>query len=193
MNSFRQLLSEFKVKIQNLPSSEFQLQIDDKILTLYRMNRNEFNKFYINMKSTKTYSKKLIDYIKEQDSNVSISQLKLFSSCFKSESQFKKLILQKISFIESHMIKQEQTKFLTKDQFYNNIQSSQSADEIIQCFDYINKFHPKEIPQTTYEHEQIIPTLINILNDCIRLQDYASVLDPNFITATNTIIPLNTN
>ncbi|CAL6077450.1 Hypothetical_protein [Hexamita inflata] len=190
MNSFRQLLSEFKVKIQNLPSSEFQLQVDNQTLTLYRMNRDEFNKFYTNMKTTKTYSKKLIDYIKEQDSNVSISQLKLFASCFKSESQFKKLILQKISFIESHMIKQEQTKYLTKEQFYNNIQSNQSADEIIQCFDYINKFHPKEVPLTTYEHEQIIPTLINILNDCIRLQDYASVLDPNFITATNTIIPL---
>ncbi|CAL6037632.1 Hypothetical_protein [Hexamita inflata] len=190
MNSFRQLLSEFKVKIQNLPSSEFQLQVDNQTLTLYRMNRDEFNKFYTNMKTTKTYSKKLIDYIKEQDSNVSISQLKLFASCFKSESQFKKLILQKISFIESHMIKQEQTKYLTKEQFYNNIQSNQSADEIIQCFDYINKFHPKEVPLTTYEHEQIIPTLINILNDCIRLQDYTSVLDPNFITATNTIIPL---
>ncbi|CAL6097181.1 Hypothetical_protein [Hexamita inflata] len=190
MNSFRQLLSEFKVKIQNLPSSEFQLQVDNQTLTLYRMNRDEFNKFYTNMKTTKTYSKKLIDYIKEQDSNVSISQLKLFASCFKSESQFKKLILQKISFIESHMIKQEQTKYLTKEQFYNNIQANQSADEIIQCFDYINKFHPKEVPLTTYEHEQIISTLINILNDCIRLQDYASVLDPNFITATNTIIPL---
>ncbi|CAL6067704.1 Hypothetical_protein [Hexamita inflata] len=190
MNSFRQLLSEFKVKIQNLPSSEFQLQVDNQTLTLYRMNRDEFNQFYTNMKTTKTYSKKLIDYIKEQDSNVSISQLKLFASCFKSESQFKKLILQKISFIESHMIKQEQTKYLTKEQFYNNIQSNQSADEIIQCFDYINKFHPKEIPTTTYEHEEIVSTLINILQDCIRLQEYASVLDPNFITATNTIIPL---
>ncbi|CAL6089780.1 Hypothetical_protein [Hexamita inflata] len=190
MNSFRQLLSEFKVKIQNLPSSEFQLQIDDKTLTLYRMNRDQFNKFYTNMKTTKTYSKKLFEYVNNQDAHVSISQLKLFASCFKTESICKKLFLEKIAFIQRHMIKQEQINYLTKDQFYNNIQSSQSADEIIQCFDYINKFHPKEIPQSTYEHEQIIPTLINILNDCIRLQDYASVLDPNFITATNTIIPL---
>ncbi|CAL6059969.1 Hypothetical_protein [Hexamita inflata] len=190
MNSFRQLLSEFKIKIQNLPSSEFKLQIDDQTLTLYRMNRDQFNKFYINMKTTKTYSKKLFEYVKAQDAHVSISQLKLFSSCFKTESICKKLFLEKIAFIERHMIKQEQINYISKEQFYNNIQSSQSADEIIQCFDYINNFHPKEIPNTTYEHDEIIPVLINILQDCIRLQDYASVLDPNFITATNTIIPL---
>ncbi|CAL6101139.1 Hypothetical_protein [Hexamita inflata] len=189
MNSFRQLLSEFKIKIQNLPSSQINMLVDNNYYSIYRMNRDQFNKFYTNMKTSKTYSKKLFEYVKAQDAHVSIQQLKLFASCFKTESICKKLFLEKIAFIERHMVKQEQINYISKEQFYNNIQSNQSADEIVQCLDYINKFHPKEIPHTTYEHEQIIPTLINILNDCIRLQDYASVLDSNFITATNNIIP----